>query len=192
MTTIADSMIADGVTVLAIVNLDSESGAAIQEKAASQGVKTIDYDRLTLGGSADVLRVLRQHQGRRAAGPGPRGLPRRQGGEHRLPERVADRQQRHALRRRRAQRARQDDATTRTSASRPFRTGTTTRPSRSSSSSTPQADGKVDGVLAANDGLGGARDLASSRGTARPARSRSPARTPPSRACRTSSPAPSA
>src|SRR6478672_9721072 len=52
MTTIADGMIADGVTVLAIVNLDSESGAAIQEKAASQGVKTLDYDRLTLGGSA--------------------------------------------------------------------------------------------------------------------------------------------
>ncbi len=46
-------MIADGVTVLAIVNLDSESGAAIQEKAAAQGVETIDYDRLTLGGSAD-------------------------------------------------------------------------------------------------------------------------------------------
>jgi D-xylose transport system substrate-binding protein len=54
MTTIADGMIADGVTVLAIVNLDSESGAAIEEKAASQGVRTIDYDRLTLGGSADV------------------------------------------------------------------------------------------------------------------------------------------
>ena len=53
MTQIADTMIGDGVTVLAIVNLDSESGAAIEEKAASQGVKTIDYDRLTLGGSAD-------------------------------------------------------------------------------------------------------------------------------------------
>ena len=54
MATIADGMITDGVTVLAIVNLDSESGAAIEEKAAKQGVKTIDYDRLTLGGSADV------------------------------------------------------------------------------------------------------------------------------------------
>ncbi|CAM3891910.1 substrate-binding domain-containing protein [Nocardioides marinus] len=53
MAQIADSMIADGVTVLAIVNLDSESGAALQEKAASQGVATIDYDRLTLGGAAD-------------------------------------------------------------------------------------------------------------------------------------------
>ncbi len=53
MTQIADTMIGEGVTVLAIVNLDSESGAAIQEKAASQGVATIDYDRLTLGGSAE-------------------------------------------------------------------------------------------------------------------------------------------
>ena len=54
MATIADQMIADGIGVLAIVNLDSESGAAIQEKAAASGVKNIDYDRLTLGGAADV------------------------------------------------------------------------------------------------------------------------------------------
>lgn len=53
MAQIADGMVADGVTVLAIVNLDSDSGAAIQEKAATQGVQTIDYDRLTLGGSAN-------------------------------------------------------------------------------------------------------------------------------------------
>ena len=53
MTQIADTMMGDGVTVLAIVNLDSDSGAAIQEKAKSHGVATIDYDRLTLGGSAE-------------------------------------------------------------------------------------------------------------------------------------------
>jgi D-xylose transport system substrate-binding protein len=52
MAKIADSMIANGVTVLAIVNLDNASGAAIQEKAKNQGIATIDYDRLTLGGSA--------------------------------------------------------------------------------------------------------------------------------------------
>ena len=52
MATIADQMISDGVTVLLIVNLDSESGAAIEKKAANVGVKTIDYDRLTLNGSA--------------------------------------------------------------------------------------------------------------------------------------------
>lgn len=54
MATIADQMITGGVTVLMIVNLDSESGAAIQAKAAEAGVKSIDYDRLTLGGAADV------------------------------------------------------------------------------------------------------------------------------------------
>ena len=54
MSTIADQMITQGVGVLAIVNLDSESGAAIQERAAAAGVRNIDYDRLTLGGSADV------------------------------------------------------------------------------------------------------------------------------------------
>jgi D-xylose transport system substrate-binding protein len=53
MATIADQMIANGVTVLAIVRLSDESGAAIEKKAAAQGVQTIDYDRLTLGGSAD-------------------------------------------------------------------------------------------------------------------------------------------
>jgi D-xylose transport system substrate-binding protein len=53
MATIADQMIANGATVLAIVNLDSESGAAIEKKAKAQGVQTIDYDRLTLGGAAD-------------------------------------------------------------------------------------------------------------------------------------------
>jgi D-xylose transport system substrate-binding protein len=53
MQTIADQMITNGVTMLAIVNLDSNSGAAIETKAKQQGVQTIDYDRLTLGGSAD-------------------------------------------------------------------------------------------------------------------------------------------
>ena len=53
MQTIADQMITQGVQVLAIVNLDSDSGAAIQSKAKKAGVLTIDYDRLTLGGSAD-------------------------------------------------------------------------------------------------------------------------------------------
>ncbi|MBN1096721.1 substrate-binding domain-containing protein [Blastococcus sp. TML/C7B] len=50
--TIAEQMITEGATVLAIVNLDSASGAQIQESAEAEGVQTIDYDRLTLGGSA--------------------------------------------------------------------------------------------------------------------------------------------
>jgi D-xylose transport system substrate-binding protein len=51
--TIAEQMITEGATVLAIVNLDSASGAQIQEQAAAEGVSAIDYDRLTLGGSAE-------------------------------------------------------------------------------------------------------------------------------------------
>jgi D-xylose transport system substrate-binding protein len=50
--TIADQMITNGVNVLVIVNLDSGTGKAVLTKAASAGVATIDYDRLTLGGSA--------------------------------------------------------------------------------------------------------------------------------------------
>ncbi|HET9654220.1 MAG TPA: substrate-binding domain-containing protein [Kineosporiaceae bacterium] len=53
MATIADSMIQEGVKVLIITNLDSPSGAQIESKAKAAGIKTIDYDRLTLGGSAD-------------------------------------------------------------------------------------------------------------------------------------------
>jgi D-xylose transport system substrate-binding protein len=51
--TIADSMIQEGVKVLVITNLDSASGAQVETKAKNAGIKTIDYDRLTLGGSAD-------------------------------------------------------------------------------------------------------------------------------------------
>jgi D-xylose transport system substrate-binding protein len=51
--TIADQMLNGGATVLAIVNLDSPSAAAVIKKAHDQGVPVIDYDRLTLGGGAD-------------------------------------------------------------------------------------------------------------------------------------------
>ncbi|MDQ1629973.1 MAG: D-xylose transport system substrate-binding protein [Actinomycetota bacterium] len=50
--TICDGMINAGVKVLLIVNLDSDSGSACLKKAQDAGVKTIDYDRLTLGGGA--------------------------------------------------------------------------------------------------------------------------------------------
>ena len=51
--TIADQMLASGVTALLIVNLDSPSAAAVVAKAAAQGVPVIDYDRLTLGGGSN-------------------------------------------------------------------------------------------------------------------------------------------
>ena len=49
---ICDSMINAGVAVLLITNLDSESGSACLSKAQDAGIDTIDYDRLTLGGGA--------------------------------------------------------------------------------------------------------------------------------------------
>ncbi|HET9517111.1 MAG TPA: substrate-binding domain-containing protein [Actinoplanes sp.] len=50
--TLAERMITDKVSVLMIVNLDSVSGKTVLDKAAAAGVATIDYDRLTLGGGA--------------------------------------------------------------------------------------------------------------------------------------------
>lgn len=49
---IAQGMIQEGVKVLIIVDLDSPSGAQVENLAKQAGIKTIDYDRLTLGGSA--------------------------------------------------------------------------------------------------------------------------------------------
>ena len=49
--TIADQMLTQGAKVLVMVNLDSASAKAVQDKAKKQGVPTIDYDRLTLNGS---------------------------------------------------------------------------------------------------------------------------------------------
>ena len=48
----AEQLITNGAKVLLLVNLDSGSGAAIESNAQSRGVKVIDYDRLTLKGSA--------------------------------------------------------------------------------------------------------------------------------------------
>lgn len=49
----AEQAITNGAKVLILVNLDPGSGAAITANAKSQGVKVIDYDRLTLGGDSD-------------------------------------------------------------------------------------------------------------------------------------------
>jgi D-xylose transport system substrate-binding protein len=49
---LTDQMIASGVKVLMIVNLDSPTGKQALDKARAAGVQTIDYDRLTLNGNA--------------------------------------------------------------------------------------------------------------------------------------------
>ncbi|MBI2708960.1 MAG: substrate-binding domain-containing protein [Actinobacteria bacterium] len=54
MQTQADAAITNGASVLLIDPLDSGSGAAIEKNAVSKGVKVIDYDRITLNGSASA------------------------------------------------------------------------------------------------------------------------------------------
>src|SRR5215204_2738788 len=49
----AEQAITNGAKVLLLVNLDSGSGAAIAANAKSQDVKVIDYDRLTLKGDSN-------------------------------------------------------------------------------------------------------------------------------------------
>jgi D-xylose transport system substrate-binding protein len=49
----AEQAITNGAKVILLVNLDSGSGAAIEANAKSQGVKAIDYDRLTLDTDAN-------------------------------------------------------------------------------------------------------------------------------------------
>lgn len=51
--TLADGMINDGVKVLIIASINSEIGGTVAQKANAQGIPTIDYDRLNLGGSSE-------------------------------------------------------------------------------------------------------------------------------------------
>ncbi|GAB3582332.1 substrate-binding domain-containing protein [Amycolatopsis endophytica] len=49
----ADSMLSQGVKVLIIAAPSGDVGATVEQKAKQQGVPVINYDRLNLGGSAD-------------------------------------------------------------------------------------------------------------------------------------------
>jgi D-xylose transport system substrate-binding protein len=51
-TSLAQSMIGEGVKVLIIDSIDPTSGGAVESLAKNAGVKVIDYDRVNLGGSA--------------------------------------------------------------------------------------------------------------------------------------------
>lgn len=50
---IAQSMIAEGVKVLLIDPADPQTGISVESQAKDAGIKVIDYDRVNLGGSAD-------------------------------------------------------------------------------------------------------------------------------------------
>src|SRR6478672_3785208 len=68
---LCDSMINQSVNVLMIVNLDSQSGAACEAKAKDSGIPSIDYDRLTLGGSAKYYVSFDNVQVGKLMGDGP-------------------------------------------------------------------------------------------------------------------------
>ena len=76
MQTQAEAAITNGATVLVIDPLDSGSGAAIEANAVQQGVKVIDYDRLTLNGKASYYVSFDNVERRQAPGEGPGRLRR--------------------------------------------------------------------------------------------------------------------
>lgn len=57
MQTQAEAAMTSGASVLLVDPLDSGSGAAIEAAAAAKGVRVVDYDRLTQGGSSDRVYV---------------------------------------------------------------------------------------------------------------------------------------
>ena len=94
----AEQAITNGAKVLLLVNLDSGSGAAIAANAKSQDVKVIDYDRLTLNGDSDYYVSFDNEAVGKLQGEGLVRLPRRhQRAVDRGAQRLADRQQRHAV-----------------------------------------------------------------------------------------------
>ena len=98
--TIADQMISGGVTVLMLVNLDSPSAATVINKARDQGIPSIDYDRLTLGGGADYYVSFDNVAVGTTIGEGLVQCmqdERRRLGSGRAAQRLADRQQRDAV-----------------------------------------------------------------------------------------------
>ena len=104
-------MMNNGVKVLMIVNLDSASGEKIEQAAKAKGVITIDYDRLTLGGSASLYvsfdnAKVGELQGQTLVNcPQVKGKSARQ---VRRRQRRSDRQQRHPVQAGLRQRAVQD------------------------------------------------------------------------------------
>ena len=93
----AEQAITNGAKVLLLVNLDSGSGAAIAANAKSQGVKVIDYDRLTLKGDSDYYVSFDNEKVGQLQGQGLVDCLGRQEGRRGRPQRLADGQQRDAV-----------------------------------------------------------------------------------------------
>ena len=190
--TIADQMITSGVTVLAIVNLDSASGAA--DRAARPRRRASRPSTTTGSRSAARPTTTSPSTTRRSASC--RARASRSAWATSQPNIVylngsPDDNNATLFSAGRAQRARQDRPTTRRSPSRPSRSGTPSRPRTIFEQMYTQAAGQ-DRRRARGQRHPRQRGDRDPEAEQRPARSRSPVRTRPSRACRTSSPATSA
>ncbi len=190
--TLCDQMINDGVSVLMIVNLDSETGAACQKKAAAQGIKTIDYDRLTLNGEASYYVSFDNVAVGTAQGEGlvkcMKDLGKTSGPVALLNGSPTDN---NATLFKQGYEAAIKAAGTRSPPTRASRTGTTRRPAGSSSRCTRRPTA-TSWASTPPTTASAARSSPCWSATAWPARSRSPARTPPTRACSACCWAPSA
>ena len=157
---LCDSMINQSVNVLMIVNLDSDSGAACEKKALDAGIPSIDYDRLTLGGSANYYVSFDNIQVGKLMGDGLIACLDAAGKtKANIVEINGDPTDNNAALfkaglRRCAEAEVRLAATTRRSATRPA-SGTPRSPRRPSSSCYTQNKGKVDGVISANDTMAG-------------------------------------
>ena len=157
--TLADGMIAEGVKVLVIASITSESGAAVAAKAKAQGIPVIDYDRLNLGGTSDYYVSFDNVKVGELQGQGlAEALKSKPGGEVIEIEGAPTDNNATLFHNGQENVLKPLYDSVRSSSCRASRSPTgTTRPAapRSSRSCTKNG-GKVDGVVAANDGLAGA------------------------------------
>ena len=99
----AQQCLTNGAKVILLVNLDSGSGAAIEKLAKSKGAQTVDYDRLTLKGSASYYVSFDNVSVGKLQGQGLINCLNHSGAIKKKPviadaQRLADRQQREAVR----------------------------------------------------------------------------------------------
>ena len=163
-------------------------------RPTAAGIPTIDYDRLTLGGGATYYVSFDNVAVGTAQGEGLVKCLKDAGktsGTGRAAQRLADRQQRHAVQAGLRRRLIKDAGYT-IAADQSVPDWDNTKAGTIFEQMFTKADGNFDGVAAANDGLGGAVITVLDAATASPARSRSPARTPPTRVCSACCSAPSA
>ena len=155
----AEQAITNGAKVLLLVNLDSGSGAAIAANAKSQGVKVIDYDRLTLKGDSDYYVSFDNEKVGQLQGQGLVDcLGDKKGAAVASPQRLPDRQQRDAVQEglRRCMKPKFDDGDYKKVADQSVPDWDNQKALTIFEQMLQKADNKVDGVLAANDGLGNA------------------------------------